>query len=158
MCVLQVLTLDGMTFEQVQNVVQSTTFNGFPLILDRETYRLCGYVLRRDLLLALKNAQEINPNVVSQSKVYFKSEIPYDETQNMGGPSALKLHRIVEWSPFQITVQTSMDTVLDVFIKLGLRTLLVTNNGRLLGVITKKDVLRHIAEVTNQDPSDFLFH
>ena len=95
-----------MTFEQVQNVVQSTTFNGFPLILDRETYRLCGYVLRRDLLLALRNAQEINPNVVCQSKVYFKSEIPYDETQNnMGGPSALKLHRIVEWSPFQITVQ-----------------------------------------------------
>ena len=154
---LQVLTLEDMTFEQVSTMAQSTTLNGFPLVLDKETFRLCGYVLRRDLLLALKNAQELHTNVVSQSKVYFTSDIPYDESQNLG-PEPLKLRRIVELSPFQITVQTPMDTVLDVFTKLGLRTLLVTNNGRLLGVITKKDVLRHIAQITNQDPSDFLFH
>ena len=32
----------------------------------------------------------------------------------------------------------------EVFIKLGLRQTLVTHHGRLLGIITKKDVLRHI--------------
>lgn len=36
-----------------------------------------------------------------------------------------------------------METVIDMFRKLGLRITLVTHNGRLLGVITKKDVLRH---------------
>jgi chloride channel 3/4/5 len=154
---LQVLTLDDMNFEQVSTMVQTTTLNGFPVVVDRETYRLCGYVLRRDLMLAIRNAKEMDTNVVSQSRVYFSSDIPYDESQGLG-PTPVKMRKIVELSPFQITVQTPMDTVLDVFVKLGLRTLLVTNNGRLLGVITKKDVLRHIAHLTNQDPSDFLFH
>ena len=35
-----------------------------------------------------------------------------------------------------------METVVDMFRKLGLRQTLVTHNGRLLGIITKKDVLR----------------
>ena len=39
--------------------------------------------------------------------------------------------------------QTPMETVVDMFRKLGLRQTLVTHNGRLLGIITKKDVLRY---------------
>ena len=35
-----------------------------------------------------------------------------------------------------------METVVDMFRNLGLRQTLVTHNGRLLGIITKKDVLR----------------
>lgn len=30
--------------------------------------------------------------------------------------------------------------------------------SRLLGIITKKDVLRHIAQLANQDPDSILFH
>ena len=30
--------------------------------------------------------------------------------------------------------------------------------SRLLGIITKKDVLRHIATLANQDPDSILFH
>ena len=37
-----------------------------------------------------------------------------------------------------------METVVDMFRKLGLRQTLVTHNGRLLGIITKKDVLRYV--------------
>jgi len=37
-----------------------------------------------------------------------------------------------------------METVVDMFRKLGLRQTLVTHNGRLLGIITKKDVLRFV--------------
>lgn len=40
-----------------------------------------------------------------------------------------------------VTDQTPMETVIDMFRKLGLRQVLVTHSGRLLGIITKKDVL-----------------
>ncbi|VDN45258.1 unnamed protein product [Gongylonema pulchrum] len=40
-----------------------------------------------------------------------------------------------------VTDQTPMETVIDMFRKLGLRQVLVTRNGRLLGIITKKDIL-----------------
>ena len=45
-----------------------------------------------------------------------------------------------------------METVIDMFRKLGLRITLVTHNGRLLGVITKKDVLRHNYTVNSHEP------
>lgn len=40
-----------------------------------------------------------------------------------------------------VTDQTPMETVIDMFRKLGLRQVLVIRNGRLLGIITKKDIL-----------------
>ena len=74
------------------------------------------------------------------------------------GPPPLKLRKIVDLAPITITdqvmryfrsyrtsneiLQTPMETVVDMFRKLGLRQTLVTHNGRLLGIITKKDVLR----------------
>ena len=42
--------------------------------------------------------------------------------------------------------QTPMEIVIDMFRKLGLRQILVTRNGRLLGIITKKDILRFMKE------------
>ena len=48
--------------------------------------------------------------------------------------------------------------VVNMFRKLGLRQTLVTHNGRLLGVITKKDVLRHIKKMDDDDPETVLFN
>lgn len=35
-----------------------------------------------------------------------------------------------------------METIIDMFRKLGLRQVLVTQRGRLLGIINKKDILK----------------
>lgn len=40
-----------------------------------------------------------------------------------------------------VTSSTPMETVIDMFRKLGLRQVLVTRNGKILGIITKKDIL-----------------
>ena len=57
-----------------------------------------------------------------------------------------------------ITDKTPMETVVNMFQKLGLRQTLVTHNGRLLGIVTKKDVLRHIKRMDNEDEDDVLFN
>lgn len=70
-----------------------------------------------------------------------------------------------------------METVVEMFRKMGLRQLLVTHNAwvndntdwycmphvvyvyrRLMGIITKKDMLRHVAEIEHQDPDAIRFH
>ena len=38
-----------------------------------------------------------------------------------------------------------MNTVFEMFKKLGLRYVLITDRGVLMGVVTKKDILQHIA-------------
>ncbi|KAJ3585574.1 hypothetical protein NHX12_014293 [Muraenolepis orangiensis] len=46
---------------------------------------------------------------------------------------------------------TPMDITVDIFRKLGLRQ-------RLLGIITKKDILKHMAQMANRDPDSILFN
>jgi chloride channel 3/4/5 len=74
------------------------------------------------------------------------------------GPPPIKLRKIVDLAPITITDQTPMETVVDMFRKLGLRQTLVTHNGRLLGIITKKDVLRHIKHMDHDEPDTVLFN
>ena len=66
--------------------------------------------------------------------------IPIEETINAN---------MFNLSPITITDQTPMEIVIDMFRKLGLKITLVTHNGRILGVITKKDVLRHHQQMEN---------
>lgn len=70
----------------------------------------------------------------------------------------MSLRHIVDASPFTATDSTPMEIVVEMFRKLGLRQLLIIHNGKLLGIITKKDVLRHIAQLSNMDPGSILFN
>ncbi len=47
-------------------------------------------------------------------------------------PAPLKLKKILDMAPITITDQTPMETVIDMFRKLGLRQTLVTHNGLVL--------------------------
>ena len=56
----------------------------------------------------------------------------------------LHLSRCVQRNVFQLASVMPMSTVVEVFRRMGIRQALVTLDGRLTGVITKKDVIRHI--------------
>ncbi|RUS73453.1 hypothetical protein EGW08_018790 [Elysia chlorotica] len=143
-----------MTVEETESLLRNTEHNGFPVVVSRESQYLVGFVLRRDLNLAIANARKTSEGVVSNSVIYFTGHVP----SNSIGPAPLKLRKILDMAPVTITDQTPMETVVEMFRKLGLRQTLVTHNGRLLGIITKKDVLRHIAQLQNQDPESILFN
>lgn len=150
------VTQDSMTVGDIETLLRDTDHNGFPVIISKESQFLVGFVLRRDLIIALSNARKMNDGIVSKSIVYFSNTGP-----NAGksfGPEPLKLRKIVDMAPVTITDQTPMETVIDMFRKLGLRQTLVTRNGRVLGIITKKDILRHVAHLENEDPASILFN
>lgn len=63
--------------------------------------------------------------ITGLSVVLFTSASPI---QNLG-PPALKLKKILDMAPITVTDQTPMETVVDMFRKLGLRQTLVTHNG-----------------------------
>uniref|UniRef100_A0A8C9JQE8 Chloride channel protein n=1 Tax=Panthera tigris altaica TaxID=74533 RepID=A0A8C9JQE8_PANTA len=102
-----------------------------------------------------ENARQRQEGIVSNSIMYFTEEPPELPANS---PHPLKLRRVLNLSPFTVTDHTPMETVVDIFRKLGLRQCLVTRSGRLLGIITKKDVLRHMAQMANQDPESIMFN
>ncbi|XP_039286336.1 H(+)/Cl(-) exchange transporter 5 isoform X5 [Nilaparvata lugens] len=153
---LSVLTQDSMTVDDVQALLKDTEHNGFPVVVSRESQYLVGFVLRRDLNLALENSRRTLEGIRGNSLVLFVTTPGLAPAPGM--PPQLKLKKILDMAPITITDQTPMETVVDMFRKLGLRQTLVTHNGRLLGVITKKDVLRYIKQIDNEDPSSVLFN
>ena len=151
---LHVLTQDSMTLNQVEEVLDQTDHNGFPVVVSMESQYLVGFVLRRDLNLAIQNAKARIEDVTEQSLVLFTNHIPVLDRSNsadVNRPPPLKLWKILDLAPTCITDKTPMETVVNMFRKLGLRQTLVTHNGRLLGIITKKDVLRHIKKMDDID-------
>lgn len=73
----------------------------------------------------LANAKRMADGICGQSIVLFTSGNP---PQTLG-PPPLKLKKILDMAPITITDQTPMETVVDMFRKLGLRQTLVTHNG-----------------------------
>uniref|UniRef100_A0A0K0DKC4 CBS domain-containing protein n=1 Tax=Angiostrongylus cantonensis TaxID=6313 RepID=A0A0K0DKC4_ANGCA len=104
---------------------------------------------RRDLQLALHAARKTQPYVVTDSIVYFTNQVPESTAV---GPAPLKLRKIIDLAPMTVIDQTPMETVIDMFRKLGLRQVLVTKNGKVLGIITKKDILQLMASVVPVPP------
>ncbi|KAK8379882.1 hypothetical protein O3P69_019710 [Scylla paramamosain] len=149
-----VITQDSMTLDDVEQLLRETDHNGFPVVVSRQSQYLVGFVARRDLNIAISQAKKNTEGIVGESLVLFTSSVP----SPWMGPPPLRLRKILDLAPITITDQTPMETVVDMFRKLGLRQTLVTHNGRLLGIITKKDVLRHIKFLESEDPESVLFN
>ncbi|XP_076807131.1 H(+)/Cl(-) exchange transporter 4-like isoform X1 [Clavelina lepadiformis] len=155
---LKVVLQENMTVGDLEHLVKTTTYNGFPVITSQDSYRLLGYIYRRDLMVALENARHHSENVLSNSKAYFTLHAPTLSTSGVNEPAPVRLFNVVDLSPITVTDHTPMEIVVEIFTKLGIRQALVTHNGRLLGIITKKDVLRHIARLNKQDPDSIMFN
>ncbi|XP_026878315.1 H(+)/Cl(-) exchange transporter 3 isoform X2 [Electrophorus electricus] len=141
---LAVLTQDDLTLAELQAVISQTSYNGFPVIVSKESQRLVGFALRRDITIAIENARRKQEGIVLNSRVYFTQHAP---TLPADSPRPLKLRSILDMSPFTVTDHTPMEIVVDIFRKLGLRQCLVTHNGIVLGIITKKNILEHLEEL-----------
>ncbi|CAG2216933.1 CLCN3_4_5 [Mytilus edulis] len=96
---LCVITQDSMTVEEVgeklsisEAIFRDTSHNGFRVVLSSESQYLVGFVLRRDLMLAIANARKNQEGVVSNSIVYFSSQVP----NNPNDPAPLKLRKILD--------------------------------------------------------------
>ncbi|CAJ0573120.1 unnamed protein product, partial [Mesorhabditis spiculigera] len=144
---LCVITQDGMTLGDMEALLRETDFNGYPVVVSRSSMYLVGFCTRRDLQLALHSARKTQPYVVTASVVYFTTNVP--DSTVVGGPAPLRLRKLVDLAPMTITDQMPMETVIDMFRKLGLRQVLVTKSGKALGIITKKDMLEFMRHGEN---------
>lgn len=77
------------------------------------------------LILFSANGRRMVDGICGQSLILFTGGNPVQTL----GPPPLKLKKILDMAPITITDQTPMETVVDMFRKLGLRQTLVTHNG-----------------------------
>ncbi|KAI6188311.1 Chloride channel protein [Aphelenchoides besseyi] len=128
-----------VTVGELETLLRVSTYSGFPVVAGPDNMLVIGFCTRKDLESALRSARKTHAYVTASSPVYFTTNSPDMATGSSSTP--LRLRRVIDLAPITVTDQTPMETVIDMFRKLGLRQVLVVKEGKLQGIITKKDVL-----------------
>jgi len=149
-----------MTFIEIENLLKETTHALYPVVVTRDQPYIVGQVQRRDLQVFLRS-QRMQRFRLSSSFIQFTSPSEATNSDNesdnqpeqrlTSNAEVIRVGNLLDQAPFIVTDQTPMETVIDLFRKLGLRQAFVTRNGRLRGIITKKDILRHIQQLTSHN-------
>jgi len=145
-----VLTGEGMSIQEIDDILKRNSYNGFPVVVSRQCMRLIGYVEATELTEAINESRR-KPGITSLSKVHFTDYVPL---QQAGDPLICRLNHILDIAPMNITDVSSMSLVVEIFRKLGIRQCLVLRHGKLIGIITRKDILYHILRLSQQNPEN----
>ncbi|KAF9973234.1 hypothetical protein BGZ73_003508 [Actinomortierella ambigua] len=141
---LVVITATGNTLDN--NLLRETDYKGYPVVSSLRDMMLVGYISRTELRYALDEARKRNlPGSTPAGNV-----VPILEST----PAFIELRLWMDQTPITVSHRFPMDQVIVIFRKLGVRYVLCTQHGQLLGLITKKDVLRHLALMEHPDEQD----
>ena len=144
---LSYIIQDGMTIAQIDLLVRRHPHSIYPVIISEEFPCIVGQVQRRDLLAVLRSRKmqltftqnKLTPlnrkvSVVSMSNLSNKPGQPSSLGMRRASVALqvsriLQLHKLVDRAPIMVTDQTPMESVVDMFRKLGCRQIFVTKNG-----------------------------
>lgn len=70
---LTVITQDSMTVEDIETIINETTYSGYPVVVSRESQRLVGFVLRRDLIISIGMCEEARCSTDKWCRVQFEA-------------------------------------------------------------------------------------
>ncbi|KAK1825701.1 putative chloride channel protein [Podospora conica] len=152
----------GATLRTVEHLLSQDSYQGFPIVEDETTRTLVGYIGRTELRYAvdrMKRERSLTP----QTKCTF-SPSPYDTTTMTpttphtpgldfsDGPfpsssgaaaSTVDLSPYVDTTPVTVHPRLPLETVMELFRKIGPRVILIEYHGRLTGLVTVKDCLKY---------------
>jgi len=134
---LCVLTESGHNIGDLRGLLLSHKFGGFPIVNNTAEMNVRGYITRAELRAALDRATS-QLSMPPTTLCYFGDLPPSSKAHGLD---------MVPWmdaAPLTVADHTTVNIVYDLFKKLGLRVVLVVAAGKLVGIITKKDVLRHL--------------
>ncbi|KAI5966902.1 GEF1 [Candida pseudojiufengensis] len=124
---------DSLTLEQLKTTLNKTTYRGYPIIQSGNSPKIQGYISRYELEYNLKQKDGIvNDDVVCNFN-----------TENQNSIDSIDFSFFVNKSPLTVNINTALENILDIFLKLGPRYILIEENGLLAGIITRKDILRY---------------
>ncbi|CAG8449251.1 8998_t:CDS:10 [Scutellospora calospora] len=142
---LMVITATGHTLDSLDELLNETDYKGFPVVNNLRNMLLTGYISRSELRYAMDKAKK-KPGILLSSPCYFSSNLPI-----LDSTAFIDFKPWMDQTPITISPKFPMEMTIELFKKMGLRYILVTQNGQLLGLITKKDVLRHLSAIRHPD-------
>jgi chloride channel 3/4/5 len=168
-----VLVAEGMTVAEIDTIVANDTYQGFPVVEDTVSKILTGYIGRTEVRYILERARReraLDPSTVCMlrtSASSFPTQTPpmtprfaagehlsehlfdYDAHSN----TPLDFSRLIDPVPMTVHPRLPLETVMELFRKIGPRAILIEYHGCLAGLVTVKDCLKWQFKVEAADSS-----
>jgi chloride channel 3/4/5 len=164
------LPATGLRLTEVEATLAKSPYQGFPIVDDMDSKVLLGYVGRTELQYALDRAKR-DSMVSSRAKCIFASDthgarsattpsasgpsVTFDDVADGSSASTVDFSKFVDPTPLAVHPRLPLETVMELFKKLGPRVILVEHRGRLTGLITVKDCLKYQFQAeAHENPRD----
>ncbi|KAL2438387.1 chloride channel protein [Exophiala dermatitidis] len=147
----------GMEVKAVQKLLEDTKYSGFPIVEDVDSKILVGYIGRTELQFAIDKAKKTGL-LASDAKCIFAADESDDASPLSPAVSfdsiatkTVDISPYVDSTPISVHPRLPLETVLELFQKMGPRVILVDHHGRLEGLVTIKDCLKYQFKVEAQE-------
>ncbi|KAI2781165.1 chloride channel protein [Daldinia loculata] len=149
------IPVHGMTLKAVEDLLKQPKYQGFPVVEDLTRKILVGYIGRTELRYAVdrlrrERAIPISPEAkCTFSPPAISTVTPITPTVTISSmdysasSASLDFSRYVDATPVTVHPRLPLETVMELFRKIGPRVILIEHHGRLSGLVTAKDCLRY---------------
>lgn len=151
----QIRTLNalGMELREIESILLKCSFQGFPIVENRDSNVLIGFIGRTELRYAIGRAKRDN-TAQPHAKCYFTSSraanedgrttlATFDTIPATSSQVSVDFSSFTDRTPITVHPDLPLETVMDIFKKMGPRVILVEKLGKLVGLITVKDCLKY---------------
>lgn len=154
---------------EAEHLLNDNKFQGFPVVEDRTSKTLVGYIGRTELRYAIDRARNegmVAPNarcvftreaaeaaVARRASVSHqaRSSDTFDAIHRSVGANVVDFSRYVDHTPLTVHPRHPLETVMEIFKKMGPRVIIVEHRGRLTGLVTVKDCLKYQFKVEAEE-------
>jgi chloride channel 3/4/5 len=155
------ISATGMKLRQMERLMNENQYQGYPIVEDLKTKTLVGYIGRTELRYAINRAK-IEQHAPPNAKCYFTHQSSttqstlqtpvgtgpgpntiFDSIPSTSAQTNLDFTRFADPTPLSVHPRLPLETVMEIFKKVGPRIILVEHRGRLAGLITIKDCLKY---------------
>lgn len=158
------LPVHGLDLRAVEKLLKETKFQGFPVVEDLTSRLLVGYIGRTELRYAIDRAKKETLLSPAAQCLFTTSSsgsistplsagpsVTFDDTASSSGQQTLDFSRFVDFTPLAVHPRLPLETVMEIFKKMGPRAILIEYRGRLTGLVTVKDCLKYQFKVEAQE-------
>ncbi|TFK25180.1 voltage-gated chloride channel [Coprinopsis marcescibilis] len=156
---LHTLTETGMSVKDVEKILSNTDVKGFPIVTADGALTLTGYIDRSELRYVIERARKTRGRITNIPCLFRAHEDDFDlgrpayevdddTNEQYFAPTTAGEVQFSPWvnkTPMTVSPELPLETVMQIFKRMGPRIILVEDHGMLCGLVTVKDVLKYIA-------------
>ncbi|KAG4302298.1 hypothetical protein PCANB_001573 [Pneumocystis canis] len=166
---LTVIPSNGLNVQDLETILNTSNVKGFPIVNDRESMLLIGFIKRNYLQWILGyplshnlfNAHIFIEKFKAKNKLSSTTPCFFSKPENKSESydllrkssdtlenypdftTSLDFSHCVNTTPLTVHPQLPLETVMELFQKLGPRVILIEQQGQLCGLLTVKDLLKY---------------